>query len=43
MRSNILTCQQNLTGRIPAPIGHIPPAEAEAHFHATLDETALAA
>ncbi len=29
--------------RLPAPIGNIPPDEAEARYYATLDDTAVAA
>lgn len=29
--------------RLLGPIGHVPPAEAEAHFHAQLENTAMAA
>jgi len=29
--------------RLLEPIGNVPPAEAEAHYHATLDQTAVAA
>jgi transposase InsO family protein len=29
--------------RLPKPIGHVPPAEAEARYHAGLEAPALAA